>query len=153
MHLATFLYVVRAHLGLTTTRDVFELATRPRHEFSNPLCVGLPKNKSRTMAQIDALLQQGPLNGDHIAGLDELRRIVLLDGIPSNSDGMVSRMPLNIGKYRLANVQPVRVAHLCLADTSERPTAADKDVPRPGGGRRITSICQNQERHLPDNDY
>ena len=40
------------------------------------------------MAQLETLMHQGPPNGDLIAGLDELRRVVLLDGIPSNSDGM-----------------------------------------------------------------
>jgi len=40
------------------------------------------------MTHLDALLQRGPLNGDPVTGLDELRRVVLLDGIPSNSDGM-----------------------------------------------------------------
>ena len=41
------------------------------------------------MTHLDLFLQKGPANGDVVAGLEELRRIVLLDGIPSNSDGMV----------------------------------------------------------------
>lgn len=42
------------------------------------------------MSSIDLFLQRGPPNGDLVAGLDELRRVVLLDGVPSTSDGMVS---------------------------------------------------------------
>lgn len=42
------------------------------------------------MTNLDLLLQKGPVNGDLTTGLDELRHAVLLDGIPSNSDGMVS---------------------------------------------------------------
>lgn len=41
------------------------------------------------MTHLDLFLQKGPPNGDLVAGLEELRRVVLLDGIPSNSDGMV----------------------------------------------------------------
>lgn len=42
------------------------------------------------MAHLDLLLQRGPQDGDVAGGLEELRRIVLLDGIPANSDGTVS---------------------------------------------------------------
>lgn len=42
------------------------------------------------MATLEAVLQQGPENGDHLAGLDQLRRVILLDGIPANNEGMVS---------------------------------------------------------------
>jgi hypothetical protein len=38
----------------------------------------------------DQLLRKGPVNGDLVSGLDELRYKILIDGIPSNSDGMVS---------------------------------------------------------------
>lgn len=41
------------------------------------------------MTQLDTFIVKGPDNGDVEAGLDELRRSILLDGIPSNSDGMV----------------------------------------------------------------
>lgn len=44
---------------------------------------------SAKMTHLDLFLQKGPVNGDLVAGLEELRRTVLLDGIPSNSDGMV----------------------------------------------------------------
>lgn len=43
------------------------------------------------MTHLDLLLQRGPQNGDVEGGLDEIRRTVLLDGIPANSDGTVSR--------------------------------------------------------------
>lgn len=41
------------------------------------------------MTHLEPFLQQGPTGGDHVAGLEELRRVILLDGIPANSDGMV----------------------------------------------------------------
>lgn len=44
------------------------------------------------MAHMELFVQKGPPNGNLVAGLDELRRVVLLDGIPSNSDGMVSHI-------------------------------------------------------------
>ncbi|GAB7364428.1 hypothetical protein MBLNU230_g4969t1 [Neophaeotheca triangularis] len=40
------------------------------------------------MTHLDSFLQRGPRNGDLSQGLEELRRTVLLDGIPSNNDGM-----------------------------------------------------------------
>lgn len=45
------------------------------------------------MTHLDLFLQKGPPNGDLGAGIDELRRVILLDGIPSNSDGMVRSPP------------------------------------------------------------
>ena len=42
------------------------------------------------MSHLDLFLTKGPPDGDTTAGLDELRRVILLDGIPSNNDGMVS---------------------------------------------------------------
>lgn len=42
------------------------------------------------------LLRNGPPNGDMISGLDELRYKILIDGIPSNSDGMVYTSPLQV---------------------------------------------------------
>jgi cell cycle arrest protein BUB2 len=42
------------------------------------------------MTHLDLLLQRGPQHGDVVGGLDEIRRTVLLDGIPANSDGTVS---------------------------------------------------------------
>jgi hypothetical protein len=45
-----------------------------------------------TVAQetFEHLLRKGPPNGDITSGLDELRYKILIDGIPSNSDGMVT---------------------------------------------------------------
>ena len=40
------------------------------------------------MTHLDLFLQKGPSNGETTTGLEELRRAVLLDGIPSNNDGM-----------------------------------------------------------------
>jgi hypothetical protein len=37
----------------------------------------------------EQLLRKGPVNGDVVSGLDELRYKILIDGIPSNGDGMV----------------------------------------------------------------
>jgi cell cycle arrest protein BUB2 len=44
-----------------------------------------------TVAQepFEHLLRKGPPNGDIVSGLEELRYKILIDGIPSNSDGMV----------------------------------------------------------------
>jgi len=41
------------------------------------------------MASLDAMLLKGP-GADVVGGLDQLRETVLSQGIPSNSDGMVS---------------------------------------------------------------
>lgn len=41
------------------------------------------------MAGVDVLMHKGPLGGDVVAGLEQLRETVLSSGIPSNSDGMV----------------------------------------------------------------
>lgn len=45
------------------------------------------------MSHLDLLLQRGPQSGDLAGSLEELRRVVLLDGIPANSDGTVGRTP------------------------------------------------------------
>lgn len=42
-----------------------------------------------TMTNLDLFLQKGPQGGDVTASLEELRQIVLLDGIPANNDGTV----------------------------------------------------------------
>jgi hypothetical protein len=44
---------------------------------------------SPNMTSLDSFLQTGPIGGDRVAGLEELRKVVLLDGIPANSEGMV----------------------------------------------------------------
>jgi hypothetical protein len=43
------------------------------------------------MTHLELLLQRGPQHGDVEGGLDEIRRTVLLDGVPANNDGTVSR--------------------------------------------------------------
>ncbi|SMQ51134.1 unnamed protein product [Zymoseptoria tritici ST99CH_1A5] len=40
------------------------------------------------MTALESILHKGPAAGDHNAGLEDLRRAILLDGIPSNSEGM-----------------------------------------------------------------
>jgi cell cycle arrest protein BUB2 len=40
------------------------------------------------MTNLDTFLHRGPTNGDHTLGLEELRRVILLDGVPSNGEGM-----------------------------------------------------------------
>lgn len=52
------------------------------------------------MAHLDLFLQRGPQNGDVEASLEELRRIVLTDGIPANSDGTVSPSIVFLSLYR-----------------------------------------------------
>ena len=39
--------------------------------------------------EFDAFLRRGPANDDPVQGLADLRYKILIDGIPSNSDGMV----------------------------------------------------------------
>lgn len=51
------------------------------------------------MTHLESLLQKGPPDGDHLAGLEDLRRIVLLDGIPANHDGMVSDIASVSGRH------------------------------------------------------
>lgn len=42
------------------------------------------------MTNLDVLLLKGPTNGDVEGGLNELRFTILTQGIPANSEGMVS---------------------------------------------------------------
>ena len=80
------------------------------------------------MTHLDLFLQKGPSNGDVVAGLEELRRIVLLDGIPSNSDGMVR----DIGSFPNSltlMMQTVGVAHLHLARTPQCSTYPNQSLP------------------------
>ena len=65
------------------------------------------------MAHLDLFLQRGPQNGDVEASLEELRRIVLTDGIPANTDGTPQTIfdwapfPLSRHKWqRIANHAP-----------------------------------------------
>ena len=71
--------------------------------------------RKNSMTHLDLFLQKGPANGDVVAGLEELRRIVLLDGIPSNSDGMVRFVPAMATWLLLTGVTvraaDIRVAH------------------------------------------
>ncbi|KAK3714669.1 CDC16 protein [Vermiconidia calcicola] len=75
------------------------------------------------MTHLDLFLQKGPANGDTVAGLEELRRIVLLDGIPSNSDGM-SELRIYIWLI-LLNAPPLRTkAYLDLVGQGASPAYA-----------------------------
>lgn len=47
------------------------------------------------MTKLEALLAKGPA-GDAEVGLEQLRYTILSDGIPSNSDGMVSKQSQDI---------------------------------------------------------
>ena len=54
------------------------------------------------MASLDALLLKGP-GADVVGGLDQLRETVLSQGIPSNSDGMVSEYSIRELTCAVAN--------------------------------------------------
>ena len=49
----------------------------------------LVTRKMASQFDLDQFLRRGPVNGDVVQGLAELRYKVLLDGIASNGDGMV----------------------------------------------------------------
>ena len=99
------------------------------------------------MTHLDLFLQKGPSNGDVVAGLEELRRIVLLDGIPSNSDGMVRHVdPLSY--LAILTAQTVRIPDLYLADPPELTTSAHESLPRPRRPGRVTRLRQDSRRHL-----
>ena len=66
----------------------------------------------------EQLLKNGPINGDLISGLDELRYKILIDGIPSNSDGMVCSECISLDEWG-ANEFVVRIAHVHLVDTAQ----------------------------------
>lgn len=55
------------------------------------------------MAHLDAFLHNGPPDGDQVAGLEELRRVILLDGIPSNSEGMVRVVCAQLTRFGLTS--------------------------------------------------
>jgi len=63
------------------------------------------------MANLDALLLKGPPGADVVGGLDQLRETVLSNGIPSNSDGMVSA-------YKIHSIQWLMVSSLTSGYTS-----------------------------------
>lgn len=48
------------------------------------------------MTNLDVLLLKGPPNGDVEGGLNELRFTILTQGIPANSEGMVSELVLDL---------------------------------------------------------
>ena len=75
------------------------------------------------MSHVDLFLQRGPTNGSLIAGLEDLRRTVLLDGIPSNADGM-SELRIYIWLI-LLNAPPLRTqAYLDLVGQGASPAYA-----------------------------
>lgn len=43
------------------------------------------------MTALEPLILKGPAGGDLSGGLDHVREAILSNGIPSNSDGMVSK--------------------------------------------------------------
>ena len=104
------------------------------------------------MTHLDLFLQKGPTNGDVVAGLEELRRIVLLDGIPSNSDGMVSHVQVRPHSSQLT-MSVVRIAHLHLAYPTQRSTYPNESLSRSRRTGRLTSLCQDTRRHVPYIDH
>jgi cell cycle arrest protein BUB2 len=96
------------------------------------------------MTHLDAFLQHGPVHGHPVTGLDELRRVILLDGIPANSEGMVSDA-LRIGSYihSLTSISLVRTPHLRLAHPVKRPASPDRNLPQSGQVERVARLREN----------
>lgn len=98
------------------------------------------------------LLRKGPPNGDAASGLDELRYKILIDGIPSNSDGMVKdSTPLFLQdlNVNLRFVRIVRTTHLHLAYPAQLPAHNNRHLPRSGPAGRLARLLQNPQRHVP----
>jgi hypothetical protein len=68
------------------------------------------------MTHLDSFLQRGPVDGNHVAGLEELRRIILLDGIPANSEGMVR----STSTHRSSACHRLRTSSLCRGTVQSR---------------------------------
>lgn len=107
------------------------------------------------MTHLDLFLQKGPLSGNVVPGLEELRRIVLLDGIPSNNDGMVrphvsstSYLTQTDDKYRT-----VRATYLHLAYPAERAAAENERLPRSRGPRSVSGLLENPRRHVSHSNH
>jgi len=81
------------------------------------------------MASLDVLLLKGPPAGDVVGGLEQLRESVLSNGIPSNSDGMVSSRTNILSTQRLIDTPPVRGSHLHMVDTPEHSSSAYRCLP------------------------
>lgn len=106
------------------------------------------------MTQLDLVLQKGPQNGDVAGGLDELRQIVLQDGIPANSDGMVSEpLPNTCHIAQMLTPSPVRTAHIHLARPPQRPSRPNRRLSRPRPPGCLSSLREDPQRHLPYLDY
>jgi len=100
------------------------------------------------MTHLDLFLQKGPPDGDLSTGLDELRRVILLDGIPANSDGMV-RLSSHTFPECDAHNPTVRVAYPRLAGPTERAPIMHRHISRSRPARSLTSLRQDPQRHLP----
>jgi hypothetical protein len=77
------------------------------------------------MTNLDAFLLKGPPSGNIEGGLDELRYLILTQGIPANSEGMVSTSPA----LAHATIPIIRYNYPCeylsqLTPTPHSPTSA-----------------------------
>jgi cell cycle arrest protein BUB2 len=106
-----------------------------------------------TVAQepFEHLLRKGPPNGDIVSGLEELRYKILIDGIPSNSDGMVdtnTAFPLRIHAKFVQQSELRMYIWLILLNSSPITTDVYLDLVQQGASPAYSKIRNDTFRTL-----
>ena len=100
-------------------------------------------------SELDEFIRRGPNNGDVAQGLVELRYRILTDGIPANSDGMVTRSISYITcldlSQELLMAGPVRLKDIHLAYPTQRSSSTYRYLSRPRSTRILTRLHQNPQ--------
>lgn len=103
---------------------------------------------------LETVVRQGT-KGDAMGSLDKLRRLVLLDGVDADSDGMVSILLeiLAFTYFQLMKTTTVSFANLHLVNPPQRSTAFNRYLPFSHTPRPLPSLLQNPQRHLPHTSH
>lgn len=93
---------------------------------------------------LETLVRQGT-KGDAMGSLDKLRRLVLLDGVDADSDGMVSILLdiLTATSIQLINTTTVSFANLHLVNSPQRSAAFNRYLPLSHSSRPFSSLLEN----------
>lgn len=106
----------------------------------------IPKKKDDPKDDLKSLMRRGP-KGDLLGALSQLRHLILIDGLESDTDGMVRTfghppIPFWLLLIRYAKV---RSPYLHLVRIARCPTRLNRQIPRSHPPWSLSSLCQNTQ--------
>jgi len=111
------------------------------HTGQLPTRSAVAKKKEDPKNELKALLRRSP-KGDVLGAMDDLRHLILVDGLEADSDGMVRIIShLTFMSDVLLTHYAVRPSHLHLVYTSRRSAPGNRHISRSHTPRPFASLC------------